>query len=171
MGRGAKVDVLAISQEMRKAVRLWETVYVIILDPGQNKSNYANSNNAAFVWHGFARYQPYRKDIPIAQVTNPTTTATSRFQIDFDADGPIPEVRTNWEVWIVPVDIANTVVAAEDAITAYNDPDLSRYQWVVTSALNSSLAWQRTVECITDTKTKFSPKVRANGTGGFEWDI
>lgn len=167
LGRGSEVDVLAISQEMRKAVRMWETVYVIILDPGVNKSNYLNKNNAAFIWHGFARYQPYRKDIPIAQVTNPTTTATSRFQIDFDADGAIPEIKTNWEVWVVPTALAYTATNIE--IASYPDPDLSRYQWIVTSALNSSLAWQRTVECITDTKTKFTPQVQANGSGGFEW--
>jgi hypothetical protein len=167
MGRGAKVDVLAISQEMRKAVRLWETVYVIVLDPGANKAKYLNKDNSAFVWHGFARYQPYRKDIPIAQVTNPTTTATSRFQIDFDADGPIPEIRTNWEVWIVPAPLASSAIG--ETVSAYPDAEISRYEWVVTSAANSSLAWQRTVECITDTKTRFSPQVEPNGSGGFRW--
>jgi hypothetical protein len=169
-GRGSRVDVLAISQEMRQAVRLWETVYVIVLDPGVNDAYFTGKNSAAFKWHGFARYQPYRKDIPIAQVTNPTTTATARFQIDFDADGAIPDIKTNYRVLIIPASQANEILPADGQINEYPDPFITQYVHVVTSAMNSSQAWIRTIETIVDTRTRenFAIRSKADDTG-FEW--
>ena len=167
-GRGSRVDILGISEEMRQAVRLWESVYCVIINPGANNVNLTTKNNAAFLWHGLARYQPYRKDIPVAQVTNPTTTATARFQIDFGMDGALPDIKTNYHVWIVPVALANQVLSADEQLAEYPDPFVSQYLHVVTSSMNSSMAWIRTVETILDTKTRASYEIQADGSN-LEW--
>jgi hypothetical protein len=158
VGRGANIDPLAVSLEMRKALRPWQTVRVVILDPGANNVNFTAKNASAFKWNGWARYQPYRKDIPIAQVTNPTTTATARFQIDFTEDGAIPDIKTNYIVLIV----------TEPGVT-YPDPFITQYVHVVTSSMNSSEAWVRTIETIVDTKTRENFAIQPNGSGGFMW--
>ncbi len=157
-GRGAQIDPVAISQEMRLALRPWQSVQIVILNPGANNIKFTSKDNSAFVWHGWARYQPYRKDIPIAQVTAPTTTATARFQIDFDADGAIPDIKTNYVVLIV-----------QPSGVTYPDPFITQYVHVVTSAMNSSLAWVRTIETIVDTRTRENFAIQSDGSGGYQW--
>ncbi len=137
------------------ALRPWQTVQIVILNPGPNNTLFTTKDPAAFVWNGMARYQPYRKDIPIAQVTAPTTTATARFQVDFTRDGVLPDIRTNYQVLIVP--------------DLYPDPYISVYVHVVTSAMNSSMAWIRTIETIVDTRTRENFAIQPDGSGGFMW--
>jgi hypothetical protein len=157
-GRGAGIDPEAIRLAMQPALRQWQTVRVVILNPGPNNQYFTAKNPAAFIWDGWARYQPYRKDIPIAQVTAPTTTATARFQIDFELDGVIPDIKTNYIVLIVP----------EPGVT-YPDPMVTQYVHVVTSTMNSSLAWIRTIETITDTRTRENFAIEPDGSGHFRW--
>lgn len=157
-GRGANIDPYEVSLAMRDSLRGWQSVRVVILDPGTNNVYFTSKNAAAFKWNGWARYQPYRKDIPIAQVTNPTTTATARFQIDFTKDGALPDIKTNYIVLIVN----------EYGVT-YPDPFITQYVHVVTSSMNSSLAWIRTVETIVDTRTRENFAIQPNGSGGWMW--
>lgn len=157
-GRGANIDPYEVSIAMRDSLRGWQTVRTVIIDPGTNNVNLTTKNNVAFKWDGWARYQPYRKDIPIAQVTNPTTTATARFQIDFTKDGALPDIKTNYIVLIV----------SGPGVT-YPDPFITQYVHVVTSAMNSSLAWIRTVETIVDTRTRENYAIEPDGTGHFRW--
>jgi hypothetical protein len=157
-GRGANIDPYAISIAMRDSLRGWQTVRVVILDPGTNNVNFTSKNAAAFKWDGWARYQPYRKDIPLAQVTNPTTVTTARFQIDFTKDGPLPDIKTNYIVLIVPA----------PGFT-YPDPFITQYVHVVTSSMNSSLAWIRTVETVVDTRQRENFAIEPDGTGHFRW--
>lgn len=138
------------------SLRPWQTVKIVVLDPGANNVKFTTKDNSSFKWHGMARYQPYRKDIPIAQVTAPTTTATARFQIDFVKDGAIPDIVTNYVVLIV--DNGD-----------YPDPYVTQYVHVVTSAMNSSLAWIRTIETIVDTRTRENFAIQDNGSGGYMW--
>ncbi len=159
-GIGAVVDVNAISQEMRQAVRQWESAYVVILDPGANSINLRDKNPAAFKWHGMARVQPYRREVATATTTNPTTNQTVRFQIDFGADGAIPDIKTNWQVVVLPESISGVAVP---------DSFLSVYQHVVRSALNSSLAWIRTIECQVNTEVRPNYQIQSDGAGGWEW--
>lgn len=166
-GRGAGVDVLAISREMRKSVRMWETAYVLIINPGANNINITSKNDAAFVWHGRARRQPYRREVQSAQVTNPTTTQTIRFQIDFDMDGPIPDIKTNWQVWVVPTSLV--LAATGETIAEYPDPYISLYQHVIQGADNSSQAWIRTLETTVDTRSRPDYQIEPDGLGGFSW--
>lgn len=168
-GRGASWSPLDISLEMRQSVRPWESAYIVILDPGVNNVNFTGKNNAAFKWDGLARYQPYRKDIPVAQVTNPTTTATARFQVDFSEDGPLPDIRTNYQIVILPVGLANTALPADEQLDPYPDPYITSYVHVVTSSMNSSLAWIRTIETIVDTRQRANFAIQPDGASGFQW--
>jgi hypothetical protein len=157
-GRGAGINPMAIQQAMAESLRVWQTVKIVILAPGPNSVYFKTKDPAAFLWSGEARYQPYRKDIPIAQVTNPTTTGTARFQVDFTRDGVLPDIRTDYVVLIVPM-----------AGVEYPDPFITQYVHTVTSAMNSSLAWVRTIETIVDTKQRENFAIQPDGSGGFEW--
>lgn len=155
-GRGAEVAALAISEEMRKAVRQWENAHILIINPGPNGIYLRDKNNAAFVWDGYARAQPYRREVPAAAVGNPTTNQSVRFQVDFSEDGAIPDIKTGFRVLVLP-DIE------------VPDPYLSVYEHVVNSALNSSFAWVRTIETQVNTELRPNYQIEPNGSGGWQW--
>lgn len=159
-GRGVGVDVMAISLEMRDAVRQWETCRIAILDPGRSNVNFTNKQPQAFVWTGYARVQEYRREIAVAQVADPTTTASVRFQIDFSKDGAIPLIRTDYQI---------IVLTEAQGNTEQPDPNLSDYVYVVGKALNSSTAWIRTIETITNTQRRNDFQIIADGSGGIKW--
>lgn len=162
MGRGAEVDVLAIKNEMRNAVRQWESVHIVVLNPGENGVYLRDKNNSAFIWHGMARLQPYRREVATATITQPTTNQSVRFQVDFSQDGTLPDIRTDYQVVVLPESLTGIVL---------NDPFLPYYQHIVRSALNSSLAWIRTIECQvnTDLRVNYSASITSDGLGGFKW--
>ena len=162
-GRGAAVDINAISQEMRQSVRMWMGAYVVLINPGPNSVYLRDKNNAAFEWAGLARVQPYRREVATATTTNPTTNQSVRFQVDFGADGVLPDVKTNWQV---------AVLSPPDG-TVIPDPYISNYQHVVRSALNSSLAWIRTIECQVNTELRvpYDTSIEPNGSGGWQWVV
>ena len=147
------IDAVAQSEMMRVSVRQWMTCPIVILNPGVNMVNFKTKNPAAFVWSGMSRYQPYRKEVATPQVTDPTTTATARFQVDFDG---LPEIKTGYRVWIT-------------GATEQPDPYTGIYDHVVTQALNSSLAWIRTIETIVNTEARPNYQIIPNGTGGYQW--
>ena len=160
-GRGATVDINAISADMRKSVRLWEGAFIVILDPGPQGVYLRDKNNAAFKWAGMARVQPYRREVATATTTNPTTNQSVRFQVDFSEDGVLPDIKTNWQV---------AVLSPPDG-TLIPDPYISNYQHVVRSALNSSLAWIRTIECQVNTELRvdYDLSIQPDGSGGWQW--
>jgi hypothetical protein len=153
---------MAISQEMRQAVRLWETVEILIVDPGSNSSNIRNKVPEAIKWHGLARRQPYRREVQAGVVTNPTNNQSVRFQIDFDADGAIPDIHKDWQIFVLP-----------QSLTGLATPDnkMSVYLHVVSAADNSNLAWIRTIECQVNTEIRVNPGnvFQSDGSGGYEW--
>jgi hypothetical protein len=155
-GRGAEVAALGISDQMRDAVRLWENAHILIIDPGPNSVYLRDKNPLAFIWDGMARVQPYRREVPAAAVGNPTTNQSVRFQVDFSKDGVIPDIKTGWRVLVL-----NDVEIP--------DPYISEYEHIVNSALNSSLAWVRTIETQVNTESRPSYQIEPNGLGGFQW--
>ncbi len=163
-GRGAIVDTLAISQEMRKSVRQWESALVAIINPGPNDTWLRDKNNAAFIWSGMARVQPYRREVGTATVTNPTTNQSVRFQIDFSQDGVIPDILTGWQVIVLPESLTGIELP---------DPYISSYQHVVRSNLNSSQAWIRTIETQVNTERRvnWGAAIETNGSGGWQWVV
>jgi hypothetical protein len=155
-GRGAEVDILAISQEMRKSVRQWENAHIIIINPGPNGTYLRDKSPLAFVWDGMARVQPYRREVPAAAVANPTTNQSVRFQVDFSEDGAIPDMKTGYRILVLDdVEIP--------------DPYISEYEHVVNSALNSSMAWIRTIETQVNTETRANYHFEPDGAGGWQW--
>lgn len=159
-GRGSQLDIMAMSAEMRQAVRQWETCKVAILNPGTNSAYFANKNPLAFVWTGMARVQPYRREIAVAAPTNPTTTQTVRFQIDFSEDGAIPLLKTGYQI---------IVLTEAQGNTEQPDPHLSEYVHVIQSSMNSSLAWNRTIETTVNTEIRNTFQVEDDGAGGIQW--
>lgn len=184
-GRGANVNPYAMSLEMRAVVRPWQTAYILILDPGVNNVNFVNKLSAAFKWHGFARVQPYRREIAVAAPTNPTTTQTVRFQVDFSEDGQIPFLKTGYQIIVVPPElIASALVPGADLLPSedllpalfdefpeleYADPHMTEYVHVVQSSMNSSLAWIRTIETTVNTEVRNTFQIDSDGSGGFQW--
>ena len=135
----AAISPMAISQEMRKAVRQFQTAKIVIIDPR------ITEDLPVIVWSGMACVQPYRKDLSSPQVGNPTVVATVRFQVDFEEDGPLPDIETNFQVYVLPQELSGL---------DYPDVYISEYAHIVTSAMNSSLAWQRTIETTVNTESR-----------------
>lgn len=161
-GRGAKIDVMAISLEMREAVSAWFTVYVVVLDPGSNGKFIKDKNPAALIWQGYARVQPYRREVFTATPTQPTTNQSVRFQIDFSKDGAIPDIRSEFQVAVLPVSMTGNELP---------DPYLPVYQHIVLSTNNSSLAWVRTLETQSNTQVRvnWTTQFEGNTDDGFTW--
>jgi hypothetical protein len=163
-GRGATVDVNAISAEMRDAVRPWETAYILILDPGRDMVNFKTKDPAALVWDGRARVQPYRREIAVGVPADPTTTQTVRFQIDFTKDGAIPLIRSGYYVIVI-----DPALVPDAGIEAYPDPYITNYVHIVNASMNSSMAWIRTLETITNTERRNDFQIESDGAGGLQW--
>lgn len=161
-GRGASIDIMGISMEMRQSVRQWESVEIIIVDPGANSSNVKNKVSSAIKWHGLARRQPYRREVQVGVVTNPTNNQSVRFQIDFDKDGVIPDIHKDWQIFVLP-----------QSLSGLETPDqyMDRYLHIVSATDNSSLAWIRTIECQVNTEIAVNPGniFQSDGSGGYEW--
>lgn len=154
------VDAMAMSMEMRKSVRQWETCMVVILDPGVNQAYFRGKSANAFVWSGMARYQPYRREVIANAQTNPTTMQSARFQVDFSEDGVLPEIKTGYRVWVLPESLSGIEPP---------DPYISLYDHVVSASANSSLAWVRTIETEFDTEGRPNYQIASDGSGGWEW--
>lgn len=161
-GWGSRVDINAISEEMRQAVRLWENAYIVILNPGPNGSLIRTKSPTAILWHGYARVQPYRRENQIAQQTDPVTTQTVRFQVDFSKDGNIPDIKTDYCVWVLPESLSGVAIP---------DPFLSQYRYDVNASMNSSFAWIRTIEAVVNSQIRIDPadNLESDGAGGYQW--
>lgn len=162
LGRGADIDFVAIKNEMAPVTHRWQGAYVVILNPGPNLVYLRDKNDAAFVWHGLARMQPYRREVATATVTNPTTNASVRFQVDFSADGAIPDIKTDYQVAVLPESLSGVPLT---------DPFMPFYQHVVRSSMNSSMAWLRTIECQVNTEARmnYAASIQGSPGTGFSW--
>lgn len=118
---------------------MFQTATIVLIDPRITEPL------PVIVWSGLARVQPYRKDLNSPQVGNPTVVGTVRFQVDFTEDGPLPDIGTNFEVFVIPQALSGR---------EYPDPYISEYAHIVTSAMNSSMAWERTIETTVNTEAK-----------------
>jgi len=94
-------------------------------------------------WSGWARVQPIRNTVQTWRATNPTTTRIVQFwPEDFPVDQKLdqkPGLR----------------IAIENLTEGENnDPWLSEYQYVIIGALNSTQAWQRTIDTQVDLENR-----------------
>jgi hypothetical protein len=92
------------------------------------------------VWSGWARVQPLRNTVSTWRASNPTTTRIVQFWVDD------PETVT--------VDFKPGLRFAVDPEIETNDPSHSQYLYVTLGGINSSQAWQRTVDTQVDLENR-----------------
>lgn len=90
------------------------------------------------VWSGYARIQPIRNSVTTWRATNPTSTRIVQFWVDFP-DRQVIDFKPGLRI------------AVE---RGGNDPWLTEYQYTVVGALNSTQAWQRTVDTQVDLENR-----------------
>jgi len=139
-------DATAVREFMRPFVEPWfkKQAWVHIIDPLQKvvATNFETGVTTVTVtplWSGWARVQPLRTALNSKQPYNATTTRVIQFWIDFPADGTEPDLRAGLEI------------AVE---SGGNDPALQRHQFVLTGAINSNQAWQRTIETVVNFESR-----------------
>jgi hypothetical protein len=117
--------------------------WIHIIDPTQITSTLNVDTGvmtvvATPIWSGYARIQPIRNSVSTWRATNPTTTRIVQFWVEFPEDQTIdlkPGLR-------VAVELGG------------NDPWLTEYQYTIVGAINSSSAWQRTIDTQTDLENR-----------------
>lgn len=87
------------------------------------------------IWSGWARVQPLRNTVNAQRATNPTTTRIVQFWVEDLTRDFRPGLR-------FAVDVES------------NDPIHKEYQYVVLGGINSSQAWQRTIDTQVDLENR-----------------
>lgn len=95
--------------------------------------------DATPIWSGWARIQPVRNTVGVWRATNPTETRVVQFWLEDFPDDQAVDLRSGLRI----------VVNAEESADL-NDPWLAQYQFVIDGGINSSQAWQRTVDTRVD---------------------
>lgn len=89
---------------------------------------------------GWFRVQPLRTDNAVKRALDSTTQRAVQFwPQDFPVDGTLPDIKPGFEVVVM---------------SCKADPQLQNYQYVVTGAINSSMAWNRTINTFTNLETR-----------------
>lgn len=136
------IDFAAIAVEMRGAVARWYNATIQIIDPNTRDqawnltTNTFTNNPATVLYTGSARIQPIGADkMPDLGITQGGTRGI-RVQVPYDAN--LPLIRKGLQVKVTD--------GGEDHV-------LESLQFVVSSAINSSYGWNRTIECEVDVKS------------------
>lgn len=142
MAISGNIDFAAIAQEMRQTVARWYNATVEIIDPNLGDqtwdpvTNTYSGDSDVVVWSGAARIQPLGSDrMPDLTVTQGGIRGI-RVQVPYDAE--LPLIRKGLQVKVTD--------GGEDVV-------LESLQFVVSSAINSSYGWNRTIECDVDVKS------------------
>lgn len=136
------INFAAISGEMRSTMLPWMNGTVQIIDPNVSDeewdpfTNEYVGGNPEVLWQGPARIQHLKAesvpDVGYSQIA----IRGIRLQVPMDED--MGFVRKGLQVIV---------------IDGGSDSELEQLQFVVTSAINSSYAWGRTIECEVDVKS------------------
>ena len=137
-----RLDFAAISAEMRSTMLPWMNGTVQIVDPniGEQQwdafTNEYSTDTTQILWQGPARIQHLSStqtpDVGMSQIG----VRGIRLQVPMDAE--LGFVRKGLQVIV---------------IDGGSDPELEQLQFVVTSSINSSYAWGKTIECEVDVKS------------------
>lgn len=145
------IDFQAIAKEMRETVAHWYNAEIEIIDPQTRQStsewdpvtNEYSFIDEAVLWSGPARVQPI--GLTGARMVNLGAMQGSiknvRVQVPYDES--LPLIRKGLQIRVVS--------GGEDAVWA-------NMRMVVTSAVNSSYGWNRTIECELDTRSPAEPE-------------
>lgn len=131
-------DVAAWSQFIRPLLQPWmHQAWCAILDPTTRDeednpiTGETESVSITPVYTGWFRVQPLRTNVGVKKAIDSTTQRTVQFQAEgFPVDGDLPDIKPGFEMVVM---------------YGKNDPYLALYKYVVTGAINSSMAWQRTI--------------------------
>lgn len=136
------INFAAISDEMRSTMLPWMNGTVQIVDPNVEEqewdafTNEYTGGTATVLWQGPARIQHLRTEsIPEVGYSQAGLRGI-RFQIPMDAE--LGFVRKGLQVIV---------------IDGGSDPELEQLSYVITSAINSSYAWGKTIEAEVDVKS------------------
>ena len=136
------IDFAAISAEMRSTMLPWMNGTVQIVDPniGEQEwnafTNEYSTDTAEVLWQGPARIQHLSGETMPYVGSSQIGVRGIRLQVPMDAD--LGFVRKGLQVIV---------------IDGGSDPELEQLQFVVTSSINSSYAWGKTIECEVDVKS------------------
>lgn len=144
---GAATDVEAVRDFMRPIVEPWiEQAWIAIVDPTaktvtQNSVTGVTTDvSITPLWTGYARVQPLRTDITVKKAVDSTTQRTVQFWPSaWPEDGPAPDLRPGLEIVVMD---------------GKNDPGLEEYKYLIVGSLNSSMAWQRTINTVVNEESR-----------------
>lgn len=135
----------AFAEWMKPAVEPWidNQAWIHLIDPDDINTTYdpATGMTATVepIWSGWSRIQPIRNSVNSFRQANPTTTRIVQFWVEFPKDEDIPDFRSGLRI------------AVQNGV---NDPYLELYQYIIVGSMNSSLAWQRTIDTVVDTESR-----------------
>lgn len=145
MGYVPVLDAGALAELMKPAINLWKNQgYCIIIDPTNSVSttNIAVGTKSVVQFplgSGPTRIQQLKRPLTARNQTNDTTNRVIEFWLDFPKDRTIPDLKPGLEIVVT---------------NGGNDPYSINYQYVISGATNSTIAWQRTVQTMTNMEAR-----------------
>lgn len=136
------INFSAISAEMRSTMVHWFNATIQIVDPNVEDvewdvyTNTQTGGTKTVIWSGPARIQHLKNDALPTVGYSQTDIRGIRIQLPYDAE--IGLIRKGLQVVVTD---------------GGSDPILEQLGFVVTSSINSSYAWGRTIECEVDLKS------------------
>lgn len=141
-GQRAKIDIAGISEIMQPVVEGWMNAEITLYYPATKSGTYDRWTNTKTgsemteIWSGAARMVRVRIPFGLASDESVTTSTNVRFQLPLDAE---------FDGDVLAIDGLRIRVDQCDLF-----PDAEHFDYVVMTALNSSFAWNRTIECAVD---------------------
>ncbi len=139
---GGGINVGAIATQMRASMELWFNASIQIIDPNTGAAvwdEYTNTETGGaptILWSGKARIQPLTGGSQTEAGFTQGSVVSARIQLPLDVE--IGLLRKGLQIIVAD--------GGEDSVLQ----DLS---FVISSAINSSYAWNRTVMCDVDVKS------------------
>jgi hypothetical protein len=136
------IDFSAIKVQMASTMRSWMNGSIQIVDPnsaGGTWNEWTNTETGGeptVLWSGPARIQHLKNDSSVSIGYSDTSIRGIRIQVPLDVEAGF--VRAGLQVIVTD---------------GGNDYELEQLQFVITSAINSSYAWGRTIEATVDVKS------------------
>ena len=139
---GGAVDFAAVSAQMAATMLSWMNATIQIIDPNVNEqewdpfTNQYTGGNPTVLWQGPARIQHLSSESMPEVGYSQTGIRGIRLQVPMSNE--LGFVRKGLQVIVTD---------------GGSDVELEQLQFVITSAINSSYAWVRTIECEVDVKS------------------
>lgn len=156
-GGGGGINIAAVAELMRATEESWMNGLIQIIDPNIGEGNYSVLNNRTtggepvVLWEGKARIQPIRAATPSAGTFENASIRGVRFKIPLGADIGVGPIREGLQIYV---------------IDGGEDESLTHYNYIISNGINSSLAWNRTIEATVDLgAVRTAPAIAGYGYG------